>query len=307
MAGYRELLAVEWNDNAVETFKLNFPDIPVYHGDIHGLTVEQCLELAGVEMGELGLLDGSPPCQGFSTAGKRQIDDKRNQLYMQFVRLLRGLQPKVFVMENVSGLVKGKMKLIFADIMCELKVSGYKVRCKLLNAKYFNVPQSRQRLIFIGVREDLGEEVSFPRAQEKPRTVREAIGKLCGSDIAPTLVRKTDKFASFMKDVKPGKTAGQYLGTGFNWTKARMDKPCPTLPKAVSWGGYHMVWHPEEHRNFSIREQCRLQSYPDSFVFDCNFKKASNHIGNSVPPLFMRAIANHIRSEILEPIRIESQ
>ncbi|MCK4958004.1 MAG: DNA (cytosine-5-)-methyltransferase [Planctomycetes bacterium] len=151
MAGYRELLAIEWNDNAVAIFKLNFPGIPVYHGDIHELKVEQCLKLAGIKAGELDLLDGSPPCQGFSTAGKRQMDDKRNQLYMEFVRLLRGLRPKVFVMENVSGLVKGKMKLIFADIMRELKASGYKVRCKLLNAMYFNVPQSRQRLIFIGV------------------------------------------------------------------------------------------------------------------------------------------------------------
>ena len=161
MAGYRELLAVEWDDNAVETFKLNFSDVPVYHGDIHDLTVEHCLKLAGINVGELDLLDGSPPCQGFSTAGKRQIDDKRNQLYMEYVRLLRGLQPKVFVMENVSGLVKGKMKLIFADIMKELKASGYTVKCKLLNAMYFHVPQSRQRLIWIGVRNDFLQMVQL--------------------------------------------------------------------------------------------------------------------------------------------------
>jgi DNA (cytosine-5)-methyltransferase 1 len=121
MAGYQELLAVEWNDNAVETFKLNFPDIQVWHGDIAKLSVDECLEITGLEPGELDVLDGSPPCQGFSTAGKRQLDDPRNQLAMEFVRLLRGLKPKVFVMENVSGMVKGKMKLVFAEIMRELK------------------------------------------------------------------------------------------------------------------------------------------------------------------------------------------
>ena len=127
MAGFRELLAVEWDDNAVATFKLNFPDVPVYHGDIAKLSVEQVLEMTGLQPGELDVFDGSPPCQGFSTAGKRIIDDPRNQLFREYVRLLRGLKPKVFVMENVSGMVKGKMKLVFVEILKELKASGYKV------------------------------------------------------------------------------------------------------------------------------------------------------------------------------------
>jgi DNA (cytosine-5)-methyltransferase 1 len=155
MAGYRELLAVEWDDHAVATFRLNFPDVPVYHGDIAKLSVDECLRLAGIGPEELDVLDGSPPCQGFSTAGKRKMDDGRNQLFREYVRLLRGLRPKVLVMENVSGMVKGKMKLIFAEILRELKESGYHVSARLMNAMYYGVPQSRQRMIFIGVREDL--------------------------------------------------------------------------------------------------------------------------------------------------------
>ena len=155
MAGYRELLAVEWDDHAVATFRLNFPEVPVYHGDIAKLSVEECLRLAGIRPGELDVLDGSPPCQGFSTAGKRKMDDGRNQLFLEYVRLLRGLRPKVLVMENVSGMVKGKMKLIFAEILRELKASGYQVSARLMNAMYYGVPQSRQRMIFIGVREDI--------------------------------------------------------------------------------------------------------------------------------------------------------
>ena len=102
MAGFRELLAVEWEQNAVDTFKLNFPEVPIYHGDIATLSVDECLRLTGLKEGELDVFDGSPPCQGFSTAGKRNMNDWRNQLFKEYVRLLRGLKPKVFVMENVS-------------------------------------------------------------------------------------------------------------------------------------------------------------------------------------------------------------
>ena len=155
MAGYRELLAVEWDDHAVETFRLNFPGVPVWQGDIADLSVEECLRITGLNPGELDVLDGSPPCQGFSTAGKRRMEDGRNQLFREYVRLLRGLRPKVLVMENVSGLVKGKMRVIFSEILRDLKASGYKVSARLMNAMYFGVPQSRERMIFIGVREDL--------------------------------------------------------------------------------------------------------------------------------------------------------
>jgi DNA (cytosine-5)-methyltransferase 1 len=85
MAGYRELLAVEWDDHAVETLKLNFPDVPVWHGDIAKFSVEECLRITGLQPGELDVLDGSPPCQGFSTAGKRKMDDGRNQLFREYV------------------------------------------------------------------------------------------------------------------------------------------------------------------------------------------------------------------------------
>ena len=154
-AGFQELLAVEWDDHAVATFQENFPGIPVYHGDIGQLSVEECLALAGIGPGELDVFDGSPPCQGFSQAGKRNHDDPRNQLFEEFVRLLTGLQPRVFVMENVAGLVRGHMKQVFLEIMAALRGAGYHVEAQLLNAKYFEVPQCRKRVIFVGVREDV--------------------------------------------------------------------------------------------------------------------------------------------------------
>ena len=171
MAGFKELLAVEWDDNAVETFRLNFPSVPVYHGDIAELTGKECLRLAGIKKGELDVFDGSPPCQGFSTAGKRQVSDDRNNLFMEYIRLIKEIQPKVFVMENVSGMIKGKMKGKYIEIWNELNKLGYNVKSKLMNAMWYGVPQSRERLIFIGVRSDIGEKPIFPKAHRKVITV----------------------------------------------------------------------------------------------------------------------------------------
>lgn len=154
-AGFKELLAVEWDDDAVRALQDNFPGLQVYHGDIKDLSVEECLNLAGIKPGDLDVFDGSPPCQGFSTAGKRKLDDPRNSLFGEFVRLLEGLKPKVFVMENVKGIIKGAMKQIFLQIMASLRGAGYHVEAQVMNAKHYGVPQSRERVIFIGLRKDL--------------------------------------------------------------------------------------------------------------------------------------------------------
>ena len=300
MAGYRELLAVEWDNKAVATFKLNFPDVPVYHGDIHKLTVEHCFELIGLSPGELDVLDGSPPCQGFSTAGKRQMNDIRNQLSFEFVRLLRGLRPKVFIMENVSGLVKGKMKLIFAEIMKALKASGYQVKCKLLNAKYFHVPQSRQRLIWIGVRDDLRITPSYPRGQRGkivPRMAFEGLGDFCDRPL-PSVLKKYAKrhpggwntHSGIYQQVK-GNRAGSISLKWMEWGKTS-----GTIPKQeIALAG---VVHPDKERYLNLMEVKRIGSFPDGFQF-LDRKSGWRQIGNSVPPLFIWAIASYIQQEIL--------
>jgi DNA (cytosine-5)-methyltransferase 1 len=291
MAGFRELLAVEWDDNAVATFKLNFPDVPVYHGDIAKLSVEQVLEMTGLEPGQLDVFDGSPPCQGFSTAGKRIIDDPRNQLFREYVRLLRGLKPKVFVMENVSGMVKGKMKLVFVEILRELKASGYKVSARLLNAMYFNVPQSRERMIFVGVRDDLGIEPSHPGPECRPIAVCNAwIGDVAIEQPAPT--------ASPLKQQRWKDTPkGGNHGERFSLSRLSWNKVSPTIQKTAT--GSTGLMHPDEPRELFAGELKRLGSYPAQFTFPGKWENVLNRIGNSVPPLFMRSIARHIRSSIL--------
>lgn len=302
MAGYRELLAVEWDDNAVETFKLNFPGVPVYHGDIAKLSVEECMAMAGLTgPRQLDVLDGSPPCQGFSTAGKRILDDPRNQLFREYVRLLRGLQPKVFVMENVSGMVKGKMKLVFAEILRELKASGYVVSARLLNAMYFNVPQSRERMIFIGVRQDLGIVPSHPKAQSRPIVASTAIQNVLQDDTMQQAIGlQKYEVGKWIAKCKPGEQASKYhpRGSFFNAARIPTDRPSQTIPKT---GGYSeaSLCHFSELRYLTRPELKRLSSFPSDFAMIGNLQAAYNRIGNSVPPLFMRAIAQHIREAML--------
>lgn len=296
MAGYKELLAVEWDDNAVETFKLNFPGIPVYHGDIVKLSVKECMRLANIKEGELDVLDGSPPCQGFSTAGKRKFNDDRNQLFREYVRLLRGLKPKVFVMENVSGMVKGIMKIIFAEIICELKASGYDVSARLMNAMYFNVPQSRERMIFIGVRNDLKKKADHPIAKYKPILFYDAVYRSIPSIPAPKL---TGKFGILSKKLKPGQSIFDITGSyGYGNYRLKVDAVCPTLVKTAIFGAPKMI-HPTDDRGLNIGEAKRIASFPDEFKIFGNYEECWARIGNSVPPLFMRSIADHIKQNIL--------
>ena len=297
MAGFKELLAVEWNDNAVETFRLNFPDVPVYHGDINALSVEQVLEMTGLKAGELDVFDGSPPCQGFSVAGKRESGDPRNQLFREYVRLLKGLQPKVFVMENVSGMVKGNMKLIFVEILRELKAAGYQVKACLLNAMYFNVPQSRNRMIFIGVRNDLGIAPSHPKAEVAPFTVGEAIHGLLDDLKERIIIPDKTKTSQEMKLVK----AGERHNVHFSQHRLSMQKVAPVI--VASRDDYN-VFHPTEHRPITTLELRRISSFPDTFKYSGSVRDFFERVGNSVPPLFMRSIAIHIRREILSEVNL---
>jgi DNA (cytosine-5)-methyltransferase 1 len=270
-AGGKVLLAVEWDANAVQTYQLNYPDTPIYHGDIAKLSVEEALRLTGLKPGELDIFDGSPPCQGFSTAGKRDFADDRNQLFREYVRLLRGLKPKVFVMENVSGMVKGKMKLIFVDILRELKASGYRVSARLLNAKYFGVPQSRERMIFVGVREDLGIEPTHPRAQ---------------TSIIPVMA--VAPFEQLDYDTK-----GQFSEFNLNIRT----KPFPSITK----GNRHhfFVKVSGEYRKIHIAEAKLFQSFPQAYKFAGSDSVSWERIGNSVPPMLMYHVAAHIRDHVL--------
>ena len=186
MAGFKVLWANEFIPAAQEVYRLNHPSTILDTRDIRQVQPQDILDAIGMKPGELDLFDGSPPCASFSTAGKREAgwgkvkaysDTKQrtDDLFFEYARLLRGIQPKVFVAENVSGLVKGTAKGYFKLILEELKGCGYNVKAKVLDAQWLGVPQMRQRLIFVGVRHDLNVEPAFPKPLSYQYTVRDAL------------------------------------------------------------------------------------------------------------------------------------
>lgn len=305
LAGYEELLAIEWEDDAASTFKMNFPNIPVWQRDISKVTSDEILSFCGLDVGELDVFDGSPPCQGFSITGKRKVSDDRNDLFRDYAHLIDGLKPKVFIMENVSGMTKGNMKGKFNIVLRHLKSLGYSVKCKLVNSMFYGVPQNRDRLIFIGIRNDLGISPSFPPHNSEPISFYSACHDLRGNDdddrILPEIIKKyaaihpggwnTD--FNIYKSIK-GNCASAISLKWLDWSRV-----CGTIVKSeISVSG---IVHPDKERYISLAEAKRIGSFPDDFKFT-NRKKGIERIGNSVPPLLMKAIAGHVKNNILTKI-----
>lgn len=192
MAGYRVVWANEFVPAAQDSYRANMRDGTILDGrDIRVVTAAEILAATGLKRGQLDVFDGSPPCQAFSTAGQRErgwgtekkyehgASQRNEDLFFEYVRLRDGLQPRVFVAENVSGLVKGKAKGYFLEILRALKV-GYRVEARLLDAQWLGVPQARQRIIFVGVRDDLAMDPVFPAPLPYRYSVRDAIPWLSG-------------------------------------------------------------------------------------------------------------------------------
>ena len=192
LAGYEIVWANDCDPHAQETYTANLGK----HIDgrlLNNVSAADILAETGLKEGELDLFEGSPPCTKFSTAGNRQkgwnrkeihagkVQANTEDLFFEWVRLARGLRPKVFVAENVAGLVKGVAKGYFKDILKEMKSLGYHVEARLLDAKWLGVPQRRNRIIFIGVRDDISRRPVFPKPMHRQWTVRQAIGDLLTS------------------------------------------------------------------------------------------------------------------------------
>lgn len=197
LAGYRVLWASEFVDAAAATYAANAPETPLDRRDIRDVTADEILSTIGRERGDVDVLEGSPPCASFSTAGKRaaswgqvkpysDVKQRVDDLFFEYARLVDGLRPRIFVAENVSGLVKGVAKGYFKEILRALRAPGYVVAARLLDAQWLGVPQARQRIIFIGVRADLVERYgvgpAFPTPLPYRYSVRDALPELAAVD-----------------------------------------------------------------------------------------------------------------------------
>jgi DNA (cytosine-5)-methyltransferase 1 len=268
-AGYDVRLAVEWDKGAADVYRRNFPKTNVFEGDIADLTAEEALRVTALEPGGLDVLDGSPPCQGFSVAGKRRFSDTRNRLFEEYVRMIEVFKPKMLIMENVSGLRKGKMKLVFAEMTKALKDTGYKVSCRELNAWWYGVPQDRHRLIWVGVREDLA---AVPGHPEPTVTVPVSAGRALGAT--------ETRIASFGNPVfltRP-ENAGRW-------------RPMQSLVATLAAMQPPSITEGESFRYLTIEESKTLQGFPEWFDIR---EKEYKFLGNSVCPPMAEAVGRHL-------------
>lgn len=204
-AGIKSLCGVDFVENACATLKINYPHIDVICGD---LTLDETKQkiYESIKKDRIDLIVGGPPCQGFSMAGKRFIDDPRNKLFKEYLDILKHLMPKAFLMENVDGMKSMQQGKVYEEIIRSFTEAGYSVEGRLLMANEYGVPQKRKRLIIIGVRNDIGVSPSdlYPNKIDKEVTARDAIVDLenvpCSSDATyPEVCETTDYIKSLRK------------------------------------------------------------------------------------------------------------
>lgn len=325
MAGYHVLWANEFVEEAQRTYRANHPGVILDTRDIRDVHPEDILSAIGMDVGEIDLFDGSPPCCAFSTAGKRDkvwnqeraYSDGKVQrienLFFEYIRLLKGLQPKTFVAENVSGLVKGKAIGYFKEFIHEMKNCGYNVKANLLNSALLGVPQARQRIIFIGVRKDFGMEPVFPQPYDYYYTVGDAL---------ETVVNDPEEVEMRLKAMKGGKKIGEILaripknpkkpikgnsveianGSFFGLVRESMYCPASTILAAGTGTNSAGQCHPLYDRKFTIAELKRIDSLPDDFILTGKLDQQGERIGRMVPPVMMMNIAKTVQIEILDKI-----
>lgn len=310
MAGFKVLWASEFIDAARDAYKANCAPYTVVDGrDIREVQAKDILDAAGIGVGELDLFDGSPPCASFSTAGKREKgwgkvkkysdkEQRTDDLFFEYSRLIRGLKPKTFVAENVSGLVKGTAKGYFLEILRELKSCGYRVSCKVLDAQWLGVPQARQRTIFVGVREDLGLDPVHPKPLPFRYSVRDAISIQTEELDPETDISRYAIGAEWDRMGKPGTQSDKY----FQLVRPALDSPCPTVTATGSVLGAASVVHPTEKRKFTIAELKRICGFPDDFILTGTYAQQWERCGRAVPPVMMSHIAAAVRDGILSKL-----
>ena len=316
-AGYHIIVGVDNDQAALNTFTKNHPGAVAMNADLSKQeTFDKIAEIAGDR--SIDVIIGGPPCQGFSLTGPRNFDDERNKLYLAVFEMVKQYKPKGFIIENVPGMATLYNGEIKNEILRRFNVLGYNVECKILCAADYGVPQMRKRLIFMGIRSDLGYPY-FPEPVVDPEhyvTYREAIGDLpprvteLGTEIDRYIMEPQSDYQRKMRGdmtilhnhVATNHTqmvkdtialvpqGGNYkdlpAGVGesrkFNeaWTRYHGDKPSRTIDT-----GHRNHFHYEHNRVPTIRENARLQSFPDDFVFLGTRTQQNRQVGNAVPPL----------------------
>jgi DNA (cytosine-5)-methyltransferase 1 len=301
---FKNIFSIDFDKEICKTYRKNFPKNILIEKDIEKLSKKEILDLTKGK--NIDVVIGGPPCQGFSIAGnigRNFIDDSRNYLFKEFVRVVGILKPKVFVMENVARVYthdKGKTRRQIIKLFEKL---GYKVDCQILNSGDYGVPQIRKRIFFIGNR--LGKENNFPEKNvKKYKTIKEAI-----DDLPKLLSGKTSKIPNHEAMNHTGQMLKKmsYISDG----GSREEIPKNIRPKTGDirkyikynskepsvcvTGDMRKIFHYSQNRALSVRELARIQTFPDSFIFEGNKISQQQQVGNAVPPLMAQSVAKTIK------------
>lgn len=329
-AGYKVLVGVDNNQPALDTFKLNHQGgIPLNADLSKQETFDEIKRLAGEN--NIDVIIAGPPCQGFSLSGPRNFDDERNKLYLAVIEMVKQFKPLGFIIENVPGMATLYDGQIKDEILRRFRAMDYNIECKILCAADYGVPQTRRRLVFMGIRKDIGIP-KFPDPILKPEnyvTCKDAISDL--PSLVDNIGSETAEYESkplteYQKKMRGNcKVLHNHVGTkhtqlvidtislvpeGGNWkdlpqgwgesrkfheawTRYDGNKPSKTIDT-----GHRNHFHYKWNRVPTIREDARLQSFPDDFVFLGNKTQQNRQVGNAVPPLLGYALGNAVKAII---------
>ena len=319
-AGYNILLSFDIDQICIDTINANkkYFGHPAESADISDMLNGELLKKCNLERGELFLLAGGPPCQGFSIQRRGSDIDKRNELVLKYGKLIEELYPMYFVMENVTGIAGKRGKTILQQLIEDVEKIGYTVHIKLLDAQDYGVPQRRKRYFIVGERKDLGEHYEYPHPLDYRRTVRDVIGDLPsppddGTDYPDISLHRRDRLSPLnlkrMKSLKEGqgrddlpmelradchKIDSSVIGFRNVYGRMIWDDVAPTITARFDSFTRGQFGHPVQNRSISLREGALLQCFPMDFVFTGNKVDIARQIGNAVPPLLAKQIGKSI-------------
>ena len=340
LAGGNVLCVNEFVEAARDTYRENYPYTKILSSDIKQLTGQDFLDATALEAGELDILDGSPPCSAFSVAGKlshstagkhsdgwgqtKNYSDGKmveniEDLFFEFLRVAKEIQPKVIIGENVAGLTVGEAKQYFNKIQNTFEEIGYDVSAKVLDSRYFGVCQTRTRVFFIGIRNDITEKIGltflnissiFPTGSKDVIPLGQALeGLEYDEEEVKMLTEKFSKTA-YWRDTgskmpqNPDKvlTGMEYHHKGhhFNLKRVSLKVPAPTLTAMGSNDTTAGAFHWSEPRKLTIGELKRIQSLPDDFKLTGKWNQKSERIGRMVPPILLKEIADSVYEKVIK-------
>lgn len=315
-AGFENVFAVEFNPDFAKTYKKNFTNHKLIINDICNIKEEQLEELIGKK--EVDVIIGGPPCQGFSIAGnigRSFIEDERNQLFKEFVRVVSFVKPKVFMMENVANMathLKGKTIQLVVEAFEKAVEQGYNVKWEVLNSVDYGVAQERRRIFIVGVRKDIETEFFYPIKESKVLTIKDVIEDLpvlqsgevseipnhCAMKHSMQMLEKM----SYVKDGGNRNDIPEHLrptsGDVRKYIRYNSKKPSVCVT-----GDMRKIFHYEQNRALTSRELARIQSFPDEFVFEGTSIGIQQQIGNAVPPRLAYKMALQIK-EVLNNVKV---